>query len=108
MTLSWDNWGQLTGATNTPLGYVTYTYDALGRRASKTVNGATTLFLYNRNMLIGEVNAGTGQLIRSYTWGAIGLICDHLDFYQHYLQINYPGFTSTFSSCKFSYTPSFG
>ena len=93
MTLSWDNWGQLIGATNTPLGNVTYTYDALGRRASKTVGGATTLYLYDGDALIGEVNGATGQLTRSYTWGAIGLISDHSSTGSRYYMFDPAGHT---------------
>ena len=85
MTLSWDNWGQLIGATNTPLGNVTYTYDALGRRASKTVGGATTFYIYDGDALIGEVNGTTGQLTRSYTWGATGLKNDSYTHCSKYL-----------------------
>ena len=93
MTLSWDNWGQLTGVTNTPLGNVTYTYDAFGRRASKTVSGATTLYLYDGEALIGEVNGATGQLIRSYTWGTTGLISDHASTGSRYYMFDPAGNT---------------
>jgi RHS repeat-associated protein len=36
-----------------------FTYDALGRRISKTINGVTTGFLYDGNDIIAEMQGGT-------------------------------------------------
>jgi len=48
-----------------------YLYDAFGRRVRKTVNGATTWFLWDGTELFGEYN-GTGSRVRRYAWG-VGL-----------------------------------
>jgi RHS repeat-associated protein len=58
---------------------VHFTYDAQGRRTSKAVyawNGvyfpdtptSVTLYVYDGTNLIGEVDASTGKLTKSYTW----------------------------------------
>jgi hypothetical protein len=54
-------------------GTASYAYDAFGRRASKTVGGATTYYRYDGGALIAEVDA-QGAVLRSYTWGACGVI----------------------------------
>jgi YD repeat-containing protein len=72
MTLTYDVWGQMTGA-----GSATYAYDIFGRRASKTVNGETTYFLYDGDDLIGEAD-GSGNLTHGYEWGPLGLLSDIL------------------------------
>jgi YD repeat-containing protein len=54
MTLSWDQKNRLTGVTGAPGGTVTYSYDALNRRVSKTVAGTETKYLYDGlNMVAG-------------------------------------------------------
>jgi len=76
MALAWDPWGQLDRVENTASGTVTFTYDLLGRRATKTVAGQTTYFLYDGSALVAEMNGATGQITRSYTWGVSGLVSD--------------------------------
>jgi RHS repeat-associated protein len=46
-TYQWDARGRLTGVSLPDGQAVSYGYDALGRRASRTANGATTSFLYD-------------------------------------------------------------
>ena len=61
-TYSWDSRNRLTGIS----GYkpdctvltATFSYDALGRRISKTVNGTTTQFVYDGWDIIQEIKAG--------------------------------------------------
>jgi len=55
---------------------LTFQYDWMGRRIRKTVVDADTgqtisdlIFLYDGWNLIAEVNAQTGELIRTYVWG---------------------------------------
>ena len=54
---------------------VDFTYDYLGRRVEKKVWQTATqvasdrLYVYNGWNLVAELNAGTGGLVRSYTWG---------------------------------------
>ena len=45
-----------------------FTYDALGRRATKTVNGTATKFLYDGAQLIAETD-GAGTLTARYLFG---------------------------------------
>jgi RHS repeat-associated protein len=70
--LVWNSEGQLQ-----EVGSVSYTYDLQGRRATKSVGGTlVTRYLYDGVLLIAETNAA-GQIQRSYTWGAQGLISDN-------------------------------
>jgi RHS repeat-associated protein len=68
-TYAWDIENRLTTATdnqNNTLG--TYTYDALGRRVSKTVGGNTTVFVSDGMQEIAEyVN---GAFSQSYVYGS--------------------------------------
>jgi len=55
---------------------ITFQYDWMGRRIRKTVVDTDTgqtisglIFLYDGWNLIAEVNAQTGELIRTYVWG---------------------------------------
>jgi RHS repeat-associated protein len=75
MGLSWDAWGNLSGVTGAP-GNPSFTYDAFGRRASKTVGGVTTYYLYAGSMLVCELDAN-GNVLRSYNWGALGLVSEY-------------------------------
>ena len=75
LTLAWDPWGNLETALGTLAGTVTYTYDVLGRRATRAAGGQTTFYLYDGAALIAETDAN-GTVLRSYTWGAMGLISD--------------------------------
>jgi YD repeat-containing protein len=72
LTLTYDLWGQMTSA-----GSATYTYDIFGRRATKTVGGQTTCFLYDGDDLIGETD-GSGNPLHGYLWGPFGLLSDVL------------------------------
>ena len=49
-------------------GTVAYTYDALGRRVSKTVGATTTKSVYDGARVIAEYD-GAGQLLRKYIYG---------------------------------------
>ena len=72
-TLSYDPFGELSSD-----GAVSYTYDFSGRRVSKTVNGTTTYYFYDGDLLIAELNSA-GQIQTAYTWGAQGLISDRVN-----------------------------
>jgi RHS repeat-associated protein len=66
---AWDIENRLTTATdsqNNTLG--TYTYDALGRRVSKTVGANTTVFVSDEMQKICEYENGT--LARAYAYGS--------------------------------------
>ena len=73
LTLSYDCWGRLAQVANTPSGTVQYRYDSSGRRVCKQVGTSKTFYLYDGGDLIAEAN-GSGQITRTYTWGALGLI----------------------------------
>ena len=73
---TYDCWGNLTRADNTPSGTVTYAYDSGGRCISKSVGGATTYYVYDGEDVAGETDS-TGATTRTYSWGALGLISDH-------------------------------
>src|SRR5207248_2557057 len=52
---------------------VSYTYDAQNRRTSRTAHDSaghayTTDYVYDGLNMIGEIDAATGLLMRSYTW----------------------------------------
>jgi RHS repeat-associated protein len=49
---TWDARGRLTKATLSNGQSVDYGYDALGRRSSRTENGAATTFLYDKNDVV--------------------------------------------------------
>ena len=74
-TLTYDAWGNLSSVSNTPVGQVSYTYDAGGRRVSRTAGGQTTYFLYAGDLLLAVMDS-LGSLLGSYCWGATGLISD--------------------------------
>jgi RHS repeat-associated protein len=57
-TYTWDSRNRLT-AISAPGIAAHFSYDALGRRAEKTVNGQTIGFVYDGAQAIGEVTAGT-------------------------------------------------
>lgn len=64
-----------------PLSY-SYGYDATGRRVHTvfSVQGQTqfnSFFIYDGSKLLGEVTS-TGGVTASYTWGADGLVSEHL------------------------------
>ena len=49
-------------------GTTTYTYDAFGRRVSKSVGGTVTKYVYDGARVIAEYD-GAGQLLRKYVYG---------------------------------------
>ncbi|HEV3114034.1 MAG TPA: RHS repeat-associated core domain-containing protein [Gemmataceae bacterium] len=55
-TYNWDAWNHMSAIS----GGVTasFIYDAFGRRASKTISGTTTQFLYDRQNPVQELSAG--------------------------------------------------
>jgi RHS repeat-associated protein len=55
---TWDARNQLIQMSSGSL-FATFTYDALGRRVSKTNNGATTRYLYDGNDIIAEIQNNT-------------------------------------------------
>jgi RHS repeat-associated protein len=57
-TYTWNNRGQLTATSKTGLA-ASYTYDAFGRRKSKTVGGTTTNFLYDGPNVVQELSGST-------------------------------------------------
>jgi RHS repeat-associated protein len=65
MTLSWDQKGRLTGVLNAPGGDVTYTYDALNRRVSKTVAGTETKYLYDGLNMVAELDGSLARIDNS-------------------------------------------
>ena len=66
-TYTYDSENRLRSVVSGPSSVV-YTYDPLGRRLSKTVNGATIRFLYDGDQLIAETNA-TGTITAKYVFG---------------------------------------
>lgn len=72
---NWNARNQLThveryaDATSTlPNKLLTFTYDPLGRRMSKTEDGVTERYVYDYTDLIGVLD-GSGNLLASYTFG---------------------------------------
>ena len=66
-TYAYDAENRLISAT-TPEHSATYTYDPFGRRTAKTVDGATTAYLYDGDQVIVEYD-GAGQMQRRYVYG---------------------------------------
>lgn len=56
-TYTWNSAGQLIGATNGTT-TASYAYDPFGRRISKTVNGATTGYLYDGDNIVASISGG--------------------------------------------------
>jgi RHS repeat-associated protein len=77
MSFSYDALGNPSTISGTPYGTASFTYDAFGRRTSKTVNGQTTYFLYDGDALIAEADAN-GNITHAYFWGLLGLISDRV------------------------------
>lgn len=61
-TFQWDARGRLTRATLPSGKVIEYTYDALGRRSSRTVDGATTRFIYDGSDVVLDRGAGGGDV----------------------------------------------
>lgn len=49
--------------------FVSYTYDVMDRRVSRTEGSNTVLFVYDGNQVVADVDEN-GGLLRSYVWGA--------------------------------------
>ncbi|MBI3595606.1 MAG: RHS repeat protein [Nitrospirae bacterium] len=57
-TYTWDARNRLVQMSNGSL-LASFTYDALGRRISKTINGSTISYLYDGNDIIAEIQNNT-------------------------------------------------
>jgi RHS repeat-associated protein len=57
-TLTWDGRGRLHSSLSTPELAASFAYDALGRRAQKTLNGQTTAYQYNGPNAIRVITGG--------------------------------------------------
>ena len=62
----YDMKNRLTKATLPDQTQVTFTYDALGKRISKTVSSQTTHYLWDGDELLAELDF-QGSLLKSYT-----------------------------------------
>ena len=67
-TYTYDAENHLTQVVNGPT-TIDYTYDAFGRRASKTVNGVVTKFFYDGDDLLVETGNDPNALIARYLVG---------------------------------------
>ena len=67
-TYSYDYENRLIGASNGTVN-ASYTYDPMGRRVSKTVDGIITNFVYDGSQIIAEYNS-SGTLTKKYVNGA--------------------------------------
>jgi RHS repeat-associated protein len=56
-TYTWDGRNRLSQMSNANVS-ASFVYDSLGRRVSKTINGATTKYLYDGNDVIAEIQYG--------------------------------------------------
>jgi RHS repeat-associated protein len=78
LSLAWNEKYQLTsvkGRDGSPQPSVSYTYDVLGRRVSRTVTGGgdpgstnSEFYVYTGNQVAADLDA-SGNLLRTYTWG---------------------------------------
>ncbi|MEK7747562.1 MAG: RHS repeat-associated core domain-containing protein [Nitrospirota bacterium] len=57
-TYTWDARNRLIGITSSGRLTASFSYDALGRRVSKTINGSKTEYLYDGNDIVAEINGG--------------------------------------------------
>ena len=62
LTLSYDEENRLVSA-----GSVSYTYDLLGRRLSRTYNSVTTTYVWDGAHVIAEYTGGS--LVKKYIYG---------------------------------------
>ena len=62
-TYSWDERSRLVGINGSTGGPTSFTYDPFGRRASKTVGGATTQFQYDGTRVVQEIQPGAGNVL---------------------------------------------
>jgi RHS repeat-associated protein len=68
LSLAWDTQGRLVSVATNGAFAESYTYDALGRRASTTDGGGTVYHVYDGDECAADVDA-SGNLLRSYTLG---------------------------------------
>jgi RHS repeat-associated protein len=59
-TYTWNARGQLTAISGPGLA-ASFSYDAVGRRASKTINGSTTAYLYDGANIAQEITSGSAS-----------------------------------------------
>ena len=64
-TYTWDVRNRLIGLSGGTT--ASSTYDPLGRRASKTINGIATQFLYDGNDIAAEIGGGAVEASRPVT-----------------------------------------
>jgi RHS repeat-associated protein len=67
---------------------VSYAYGYLGRRIAKTVDAATTSYIYDGDQVIIEYDGG-GQVIRRYVYGhgidqPIAIVTPTVEYYYHF------------------------
>jgi RHS repeat-associated protein len=67
-TYQYDENNRIILASSASLAVGSYSYDALGRRISKTTTNATTIFLYDDARIIEERDAGNAT-VATYTYG---------------------------------------
>jgi len=66
---SYNDRNRLDKATNKETGETaSYTYNALGLRTSKTINGKTTYYIYNPNSMLAAETNKQGKILRQYVW----------------------------------------
>ncbi len=66
-TYAYNSQNQLISAA-TPSHTISYEYDAVGKRISKTVDGQKTVYVYDGPQVIAELN-DSGTLLRKYVYG---------------------------------------
>jgi RHS repeat-associated protein len=86
-TYIYDAENRLTQVT-TPQHSVSYAYGYLGRRIAKTVDAATTSYIYDGDQVIIEYDGG-GQVIRRYVYGhgidqPIAIVTPTVEYYYHF------------------------
>jgi RHS repeat-associated protein len=68
-TLAWDSRYRLTSVTNADTSVVSYSYDVLNRKISRTANGSTEHYAYAGPHIIADLRPDK-SLKRVYQWGA--------------------------------------
>jgi RHS repeat-associated protein len=68
-TLTWNALGQLFSVVGGGPSTWQFTYDGLGRRASKTVNGVTKRYLYEGDNLFMELDNSGAPVVEYAYWG---------------------------------------
>jgi len=77
-TFQWNAAGQLTRVEKWPAGgthtVVTFRYDAMGRRISKTVSGVTTWFIYDGDQVAMDLDSATHAMRAEYAFTETGAL----------------------------------